>query len=337
MGTYRFILALLVVVSHTNEYHKVFQVDIGTVAVTSFFFISGFLIPLAFDTHYSAGSSISAIGRFFYHRFLKIYPLYFASLAIVVAFTYLNFLIRGRELPNGYGSLTSFVQNFLLIGINQSELYGSYHRFNNPAWSLDVELQFYLLVPFIYKAFKTHPSSSKLVLLLASFVSCYLMFYPAGLVDIDRSLLAYSFYFVAGWFFFLSGRSQEFFLNLSYSLGISFSLLTIAFFIESIIIKTSLMSLSLMSLSCYFLVHQRRLSFSLLDKRLGELSYPIYILHFVLSPVVLLVLSLLRVSELSIPEIQLMISSFVYIFVAVLGGGVALRLLQDPLNKLRMK
>ena len=152
LGAFRLVLAWFVIASHTTGYYESFTTDVGTVAVTTFFFISGFLIPLTFEANYSKYDQTSAAKKFYLNRFIRIYPIYWSTLLFFAVQAFAFPLLKRNKIDISAGSEQPFitwVQNILLIGLNQSVLWGNYIRFNNPAWTLDIELQYYLLVPFL--------------------------------------------------------------------------------------------------------------------------------------------------------------------------------------------
>jgi len=53
--------------------------------------------------------------------------------------------------PNWYdgGLFHAGIQNFVLLGLNQASFWSSETQIVNVAWTPDIELQFYLLVPLV--------------------------------------------------------------------------------------------------------------------------------------------------------------------------------------------
>ena len=106
----------------------------GWIGVDLFFVLSGYLIggqllaPLAQDRHPS-------LRRFFARRALRIMPAYFVILAIYI------FLPSWREYPDMYPSW-KFLLSLQNIGLHGGTAFSH-------AWSLAVEDQFYLALPFI--------------------------------------------------------------------------------------------------------------------------------------------------------------------------------------------
>jgi peptidoglycan/LPS O-acetylase OafA/YrhL len=107
----------------------------GWVGVALFFVLSGFCIHLSFLRHPTGFGAT----RFYWRRFLRIYPAYFAALI-----TFSVFIISFRPA----GTLTSFqfVTHLLLIHNFSAR---SFFMINGAFWSLAVEFQFYLLYPLL--------------------------------------------------------------------------------------------------------------------------------------------------------------------------------------------
>jgi peptidoglycan/LPS O-acetylase OafA/YrhL len=109
-------------------------VSLGWLGVPLFFVLSGFCI------HYSTlkrGGTI-AVGEFYGRRFLRIYPAYLACVLVCAALE--------RWLPYPDFSRWQVVSHVLMIhNFFDATLLG----LNSPLWSLAVEMQFYLLYPFL--------------------------------------------------------------------------------------------------------------------------------------------------------------------------------------------
>lgn len=121
----------------------------GWIGVDLFFVLSGYLIggqllaPLAQDRHLH-------LGRFFARRALRILPAYLVVLAIY-------FLLPSwREYPDMAQPLWKF-----LLSIQNTALHGG-AAFSH-AWSLAVEDQFYLALPFILLALNRRPCAPIIV------------------------------------------------------------------------------------------------------------------------------------------------------------------------------
>jgi peptidoglycan/LPS O-acetylase OafA/YrhL len=85
MGAWKLMLGWLVVANHTSGLRQIStNLEIGKVAVSTFFFISGFLMPLTFLTHYRAYGMLDGSLQFYVNRFPRIYPIYWASLTVIL-------------------------------------------------------------------------------------------------------------------------------------------------------------------------------------------------------------------------------------------------------------
>jgi peptidoglycan/LPS O-acetylase OafA/YrhL len=131
-GALRLILAMIVVVAHYagftgNHLHA----PIDGVAVSGFFFLSGFWVTRLWDNSYS--KLPSPISTFYISRAWRIYPLAtIGTLAMVLV----------ADTHVGPGTLLS---NLGLIGLGLES-----GALNPPEWSLAVEVQFYLVAPLLF-------------------------------------------------------------------------------------------------------------------------------------------------------------------------------------------
>ena len=106
------------------------------VGVSVFFLISGFLLYRPFAASHLAGRRSPGTGRFWVRRFLRIVPAYW------LAFTVVSYVLHGdvhllggwRNLAIYYGFAQIYFPHVVLTGVSQ-------------AWSLCVEVTFYLFLP----------------------------------------------------------------------------------------------------------------------------------------------------------------------------------------------
>ena len=130
-----------VVFQHTMNPHGPLLEDVPPLALTLFFVLSGFLITgiLLDARERAAAAGVSAGGvlrRFYIRRFLRIFPIYYATIAVAV--------LLGEPATRTYMlELVTYQTNFLLAGAG--------HNLPpiTPLWSLAVEEHFYLLWPLI--------------------------------------------------------------------------------------------------------------------------------------------------------------------------------------------
>jgi len=181
MGILRFMLALAVASGHAGGFFalQVYPVMVGSRAVQIFYMISGFLIALILSGKYADTPQGNWI--FYSNRAVKIYVPYLAILAVTIVVSLAAYAMAGRPLALAAffseGAQMSFgtwafaiVTNLFLVGMEWSSLLidrggqllfslnaieqpPSAIQFNIivPAWTLSLELMFYLIAPFILR------------------------------------------------------------------------------------------------------------------------------------------------------------------------------------------
>lgn len=198
LGTIRFLLALGVVASHTRGYQFDLYPDSGIVAVCAFFMLSGYLMPATLEKNYSGHATPYLI-----NRFLRIFPMYWLALGIA--------LVVLPQLPawsDAYDfGVQPVLQNFILLGLNQ---WPNDTLYIGPAWTLDVELQYYLLVPLLMAI---RPTLRLLVMVVIAGIGVHLLVHPTGLRAVDRSFLPWSIYFFFGMLLYMKAPKARFFVS----------------------------------------------------------------------------------------------------------------------------
>jgi peptidoglycan/LPS O-acetylase OafA/YrhL len=143
LGTIRFLLAIAVALSHANV--RIAGLNPGVIAVVCFYLISGYVMTGLIRSHYFAAGRI---GSFYLDRGLRILPQYLLICALTLAW-YFN----GQPHTTFLGHAPSagdLLNNLAIAPLN-------YYMFNGsdsftlipPAWSLGAEVQFYLLIPLL--------------------------------------------------------------------------------------------------------------------------------------------------------------------------------------------
>jgi len=272
LGIIRLILALSVVVWHLWGHALPFTAN-GYIAVILFFIISGFYMSMVVNDKYAKEPVIN----FYLARALRIYPIYLLILIFFVWFL----AATGNPLPvpptageRAFSTLT----NITIFGIPW--LAKAEWLAIPPAWSLAIELQFYLVAPFIL--------TRRLWICVAVLL---------GLVALRLSLLDQNFassrYSLprADWCFFMLGA-------VAHRLG----LLVTESQVRKLLGLAALVVLPIAAFACglpvvkdldrpefwiFYLVFAAAIPFvfsismrSRVDRFLGDLSYPIYIAHW---------------------------------------------------------
>lgn len=137
-GTYRILLALLVA-----AYHLARDSYAGPPAVFAFFVLSGYLMTLIVNGAYAGG--LGGIGRYLLNRILRIYPAYYVALALGIVIVWLapEAALRYSSALRWPGDLFDRIAQFTIVGQN----FGP--RVVVTAWSVGYELIFYACIGFI--------------------------------------------------------------------------------------------------------------------------------------------------------------------------------------------
>ncbi len=139
---FRGISIILVVLFHLNNGQTYYLLN-GGLGVDIFFVISGFLITTLLFKEKIKTKTIS-LKRFYIRRFLRIFPVAYLYLFIIII---LNYVLKLNI------SVVNFCAAFLYI-MNFSYFLKYYNsRFTQHYWSLSVEEQFYLIFPFLLKRY----------------------------------------------------------------------------------------------------------------------------------------------------------------------------------------
>lgn len=193
---FRFLAISMVIAFHSNiwsyelhgsnksSFYKI--IDMGNIGVQFFFVISGFIIAMPFIKSFAQKRKIN-LGSYFIRRFTRLEPPYLISMfgfytAAIFLSTH-NF----DDLVNHYLATIIYSHGFI---------FDSRSLINSVSWSLEIEIQFYILAPIIFLIFKI--KRKIIVIILLSIVSILwpLLFDIIGYNYLN--LLGYFHYFTFG-------------------------------------------------------------------------------------------------------------------------------------------
>lgn len=148
----RFIAILSVVLYHSTYFYttknSVVTNDVfnsilsnGYQGVELFFVLSGFILSLPFAKKFTAGNRQLSLKNYFLRRLTRLEPPYIIS---TIGFFVLLVFITGKY-------TFSYLLPHLLASLTYSSniIFGQTPVINNVLWSLEVEVQFYILAPFL--------------------------------------------------------------------------------------------------------------------------------------------------------------------------------------------
>ncbi|MGL4561372.1 MAG: acyltransferase family protein [Brevinema sp.] len=281
MGIFRIILAIIVAIFHMKK-----NLFIGPVNATeSFFMISGFYIALIWGSKYTNYFS------FISSRLLRLYSTYWIILVVyIVGYIHVHGIIKFIT-PNFFTSLYLLLSNIFLVGGDLSlwldrssswEMFwvNSYHNavhsihslmYITPAWSLALEIYFYLIAPFF---------KNKKIIIIGIICSLLLRFVMFNILDLRYDPFSYRFFF-SELVFFLAGmlsfsiyqnfKSLKFYHYISLTLFITLFI----FFKDNSYYKWIYMFLLFFNIPTLFFIFKNNKT----DRFIGNLSYGVYLVH----------------------------------------------------------
>jgi peptidoglycan/LPS O-acetylase OafA/YrhL len=316
MGVFRLFLALSVLLGHTRGHGFLgLSFVYSEIAVQTFFIISGFYMALVLNEKYNQPGDY---GTFIQQRFLRLYPTYLILISMVVVVDAIVYAVSGQPWGSlkswvEYHHLMSpqtlaalVVENIIIFGqdivmlVTMDPANGTFHLFwtdnavkpvagsyfllIGSSWSLSVEFMFYLVAPFLVR----RPWRTQLVIFLICFAvraGIYLTLQHTAGQDAYHWIYCV---FPANLFFFMAG-SLGYVLYKNYHTQFRSFVSSKPWVLLPFIIfgldycrypRTSdlyllWMPLVFIMVPVLFAVTSR----SRIDRLIGELSYPCYLIH----------------------------------------------------------
>lgn len=158
----------------------------GSVGVLLFFMVSGFVLALPFIRNQRAGGAPKPLWPYFRRRITRIEPPYL----IVMTFLFVTASLAGTQVGFGH-----FLASLTYM---HGAYYGADTPVNSVAWSLEIEVQFYVLVPALALLLCAGGRSVRRwrIVLLAAMASA---FHAAGIVTAFAFLGSSIQFFLLGW------------------------------------------------------------------------------------------------------------------------------------------
>ena len=359
MGVLRVLLALFVVLDHFRS-SSIIDFPNGVFAVKVFFIISGFYMTMILDKKYVGKGSYTL---FLSNRFLRLYPIYWVVLGLTIGASLISYFafndwlrltqyVVYHDIMNiktlvfqGFTNIFLFGQDVVMfLGMDPEKgtmfFAGDFTKTNPQfhtflfvpqAWTIGMELLFYIVAPFLVR----RKTKIILILIAASLLLRSLIYYYLGM---DHDPWTYRFFpnelalFLLGT---LSFRLYQFLRkhhvnNKLRSIIIVFYFFVLFFYkyipgtgilIENIKVLTFYL-LTCISIPFIFLLTKK----SKIDNRIGDLSYPIYIVHMF----VIYVISLLMNNfNLHINK------SIVVVISTIIISYFLIKFVSDPVEKFR--
>lgn len=160
LNALRFFAAYLVVLHHAEQIRMKYDLfhlkdfslfNNGSVAVTFFFSLSGFLISYLLLRE-SESTGTVAVRKFYMRRILRIWPLYYLLVLIgaLILPAFLSYIQHSYEMPYQFGDVIAYFVLFAPFMVNIR--FG--HHLLEPLWSIGVEEVFYIFWAPLWKFFR---------------------------------------------------------------------------------------------------------------------------------------------------------------------------------------
>ena len=346
MGILRVIFALSVVASHVWPGGPVF---VGAKnAVELFYVISGFLISFILVER----KTYLNIRSFYVNRYLRLYPIYFFVAILVLCTRGHEFFDIYKSASIGAGALLILSNTFMFgqdwvmfAAVKHNTLVFATDFWNSdvilwrgllipPAWSIGLELTFYLMAPFVL------PKRRIICCLLIASVACRACLIWIGIGTADP--WSYRFFPAELAFFLLGALSHQVLLpffkrlmqrpdsrlpEVGTAVLIAFALVFDRFADSAF--KDEVLLATFVTLLPLAFIFQHRYP---LDKWIGNLSYPIYICHWLVIEAVRYMI----IGKIWALEFHFAISTM-SAFVSILFAVVLNKFIGEPFEKLRGK
>jgi peptidoglycan/LPS O-acetylase OafA/YrhL len=335
LGIFRFLLATFVFIFHSASVFDLFmaQINWSGLGVWMFFIVSGYVIFSAHETFYKGRST-----RFLINRCIRIYPTLWVCLLFSLAVLY----VSDRPSLNDEVSLLNYgLKEFLLsLSIIGGGLSNSAWAPLSPAFTLTIEMHFYFIAALLFLVLPLVPKHYYRA------IFCYGLLFNLFYVFIELTNSQYRFF---GHFrfspFFILGASIFFGQKLGYrNLGVALTILLstvlslhialstnsstgyIGFSLRPIGVTTSGLIFMMTILLAYLSTCKAHGKFRQIDRYIGDLTYPIYLIQL---PLLALILEYFSVSGWHY--------SIVFYLICILSAALINFAVERPLILLRAR
>jgi peptidoglycan/LPS O-acetylase OafA/YrhL len=318
-GLFRLFLALVVFVHHITRF------AVGTSAVLIFFCLSGFWIYKMYLGRYSA--TRQPYLTYIVSRAWRLLPTFW--LITVISILFLHFEGTLASSWSGANPVHFILSNLFIVGYNTLPMPPV-----GPAWSLDIEMQFYLIAPFIALFLARKMVPAVWVLLTVGLISLV-----SALLNNPVSLISYLAFFVLGMTAASTAWQPSFKLALA-SLGAGAvviigcmaspwrGILMSGGHLGPLAIYTPHANVVLALFAAPYAIYTTRQKGFSADGMFADLSYVIYLLHWIGA-------QLIRTHEGSISHKLVFV---VEIWIAVIGLSLLIWKFYDhPINRMRSR
>ena len=266
-GSLRFLLAIAVAVSHLGI--TIYNYNPGVSAVVIFYLLAGMV---AYKLIYNLYPNQPI--NYYKDRIKRIFPMYFLALI----FSFIVYLLGAKSyFISAEPTYIEYLSNIIVIPLSYF-MYTGIDKFTllPPVWSLGVELQFYLLAPFILLF-------TKRVIILISL--SFIIYVLANIGFLHTDYFGYRLLPGVMFIFLIGTLIQKSIYGCLKSRNILISIYIFIFFLALYVFSTNYKApfnhetIFALIVGIPFLYYVKLPKIKL-DKFLGNISYPIFLYHF---------------------------------------------------------
>lgn len=254
-----------------HVYHFFYE---GGYGIYLFFMVSGFILAMPFAEQHLLGSRPVHIGKYFGRRITRIEPAYIVSLIV-----YFALRVWVLQYESFHDLFPHFLASFFYL---HNFIYDAHSTVNAVAWTLEVEVQFYILAPLLGYIYLTrNPFIRRGILILLIVAGCIYSFHEQYEVG---NILSKGCYFLCGMLlaelYLLRKRDY----NENYATLIGASCFIISLFVPSYYVSVywCLLKMALTFIFFFYTIHNSRLKKWLSYPPvaiIGGMCYSVYLVH----------------------------------------------------------
>jgi len=319
----RFLAIILVILFHIHGYFTVksgnsftddpsaygllntFLVN-GDRGVQLFFVLSGFVLCLPFAHHYINGGKKVLLKKYFLRRLTRLEPPYFIAMTAIFLMQLATHVHPAPELVRGWLASLAYVHDLI------------YHRtplLTVVAWSLEVEIQFYLMAPLFFRLLSL-PKLIRRAVLLGAIIALIVLqhIYPPTFLSIYGS----GQYFLAGILladFYVSDAAAHAFQKKWLAAPAFICLLAILYipiYHSSALVELySRLALPFLILFFFYIILKNSLVKKVFSYKfvpiIGGMCYSVYLIHYTIISVLGRFTLGIRITEYYLPNLLLQV------------------------------
>lgn len=294
----------------------------GNRGVQLFFVLSGFILCLPFCEHFLNGKKRVDLKRYFLRRLTRLEPPYIISMVgIFVALIFFNGDSFSQLFPSLLASLVYL----------HGPIFNAAPRVSVVAWSLEVEIQFYLIAPLLFQVFRISPIIRRGILVLATFIFILVQHF---FLRSDLTLVSHIQYFFVG-ILLADLYVSKVWVSFFQKHFISIMVLAIATLAGVMPLKGVLIAQLVFPALVFFLFYailinpilKKVFSYSFIPI-IGGMCYSIYLLHYPVISLIGRMSKYLKVTNYFLPN--LLIQAALIIVPVLLVGGIFYYFIERP-------